>query len=69
MAEDKKRATVRAARMTITDVCRAAKDDLPAWDEAVERLRVEYVRLTNSEVHAGGNGSMFHVDLSVEYVR
>lgn len=63
------RVTVRAIRATITDTCRETHGDIPAFDEALKRLKREYFTCVKADMHHVGNASAFHLDLSVEYDR
>ncbi len=54
---------MNAKHAIITPACRANKTNMGAFDEAVERLRKEYV---NCLLGRGEDGAQYHVVLSVE---
>lgn len=54
---------MNAVHAIITPTCRSNKTDMGAFDEAVERLRQEYLTCLRGR---GEDGSQYHVVLSVE---
>ena len=54
---------INACHAIITPTCRTNKTDMGAFDEAVERLRKEYIVCLEGR---GEDGSNYHVVLSVE---
>lgn len=56
--------TMLAVHAIITDTCRTNRTNLGALDEAFQRIRNEYLIL--SEIHKIGSGVNLHVKLEVE---
>jgi hypothetical protein len=57
-------AIIKAKHCIITDNCRELHGEIGAFNEAVKRLRDEYIEIVKG--HKQGIGSQIHLTLSIE---